>query len=153
MTSGIQPLKSTHTMPRNKPVSSYLSSSLFLTCPHGTKKFLGPKAVAFLPRHSTQPHPLWTPLRPSQNTHLCPHWQTSPASLPHTVGPLLLRACARASRGRHSGLSPALTYEAQRCSCNALLLDTTKSTCSIMGRRGNLQSSQEGHLSHRFGSL
>lgn len=135
MTLGTEILKSTHSMPRNKPVSPHLSY-LLLTCPHHTKKFLGQKAAAFLP--PTPCNPILCEhqgLGPSQNTHLCPHWQTSQASLPHTADPLLLQACVRASRGRHSGLSPSLTYEVQRCSCNALLLDTTKSTCSTVGQK------------------
>lgn len=135
MTLGTQTLKSTHSMPKNKPVSLHLSY-LLLTCSHATKKFLGQKAAAFLP--PTPHNPILREDQgsgPSENTHLCPHWQTSQASLPRTAGPLLLQACVQASRERHSGLSPSLTYEVRRCSCNALLLDTTKSTCSTVGQK------------------
>lgn len=85
------------------------------------------------PLHATGPYRdtrFW-----AHHTHLCLHWQTSPASSPHTAGPLLLPACVPASRGRRSGRSPAWTCEVQRCSCSALPLDTTKSTCSNPGRK------------------
>lgn len=82
------------------------------------------------------PYTTWTPDSGALHyTHLCPHWQTSQASLRHIAGPLLLQACVPASKGRRSGPIPAWIYEVQRYSCNALLLDTTKSTHSITGRK------------------
>lgn len=103
------------------------------------------KKQHFLPPHhpTLQGHRV---LGPPHHTHLCLHWQTSPASVPHTAGPLLPQACEPASRGRRSGRSPAWTCEAQRCSCNALPLDATKSTCSVTGRKGDSTGLRGGSI-------
>ena len=110
-----QTLKSSHITPRNKLLNSYLSLLIFsLPVPRGTKKFLGQK-IATSSSHAT-PHITWTPGSGALHyTHLCPHWQTSQASLRHIVGPLLLQACVPASRGRRSDPSPAWIYEVQSC--------------------------------------
>lgn len=95
------------------------------------------------------PHTIWTPGSGALHyTHLCPHWQTSQASLRHIVGLLLLQACVPASRGRRSGPNPAWIYEVQRYSCNALLLNATKSTHSITGRKKESAQLIEDQPSH-----
>lgn len=139
--------------PRNKPVSSYSSSSPHLSTwsqesprPQSSSSSIpAPTAHNPILRAHTGPGP-------AQNTHLCPHWQTSPASVPRTVGPRRLQACAQASRGRRSGLSPASTYEAQRCSCNALLLDPTESTPSITGQKTEFTGLMGGSSKPEYGT-